>query len=81
MKTFCWIVTILSCVIAGIQLFDTLLRSQSAPQQAAGAGLAIAIAVIPYVFSRAVSELSGEKKSKPLTAVEEKAKMYDAVNS
>lgn len=79
MKTFCWVVTIICCVIAGILLIDTAFASEGAPQQAAGAAIAAALVVIPYVFTRAVSELSGKEpqESRQLTEIERKARLYD----
>jgi hypothetical protein len=64
MKVFCWIVTILCCAFAAIGLFDAIAHSSGAPQQAAGAAIAAAFAIIPYVFSRAVSELAENKIEK-----------------
>lgn len=79
MKTFCWVVTIVCCIIAGIVLLTTSIGSNGAPQQAAGAAIAAALAVIPYVFSRAIAELTAPEKpiQKVMTEVERKAKAYD----
>jgi hypothetical protein len=81
MKTFCWVVTIIACILAGIQMFDTLLRAESAPQQAAGAAIAATIVIIPYVFSRAVSEIANNsnESKKQYTKEELKAMAYDAI--
>jgi hypothetical protein len=54
----CWIVTFFAACAAALIVFDTLVKAQSAPQQAAGAALALAVAVIPYVFTRAVAGIS-----------------------
>lgn len=55
----CWIVTLLAACGAAFQLFDVFVRGGlSAPQQAAGAALACALCVIPYVFTRAIEGLS-----------------------
>ena len=49
----CWIITLLAtCVSAGF-LYLTLSSAQGAPQEAAGAAIAMAFSVIPYVFTRA----------------------------
>ena len=88
MKTFCWIITLICSALGGILLFDTFLSADSAPQQAAGAAMAVAIVVIPYVFSRAIAELLGSKGEeqneriieilkKPSTDIETKARKYD----
>ena len=52
MNAFLFSLTGLGSVAGGILLVFTLIGSQSAPQQAAGAAIAIGLAVIPYVFSR-----------------------------
>lgn len=54
----CAAITLLATVGAVLELFDTLVRATSAPQQAAGASIAIATAVIPYVFTRCVRLLA-----------------------
>lgn len=43
----------IASVVAGFVLVGGLMSSSSAPQQAAVAACAVAIAVIPYVFARA----------------------------
>lgn len=52
-----WVVTLLASCVAGYQLFETFASATSAPQQAAGAALAIAIAVIPYIFTRCLQSI------------------------
>jgi hypothetical protein len=54
-----WILPLLGSIIAGFQFLDSLLEAKSAPQQAAGAAMAICWAVLPYVFARAAESLSG----------------------
>ena len=49
----CWIITLLAACLAGFELFFTVGSANGAPQQAAGAAMAMAICVIPYVFTRA----------------------------
>ena len=44
----------LSAVLAGLALLVTLVGARTAPQEAAGFAMAVAIAVVPYVFVRAV---------------------------
>ncbi|MEQ1909227.1 MAG: hypothetical protein ABMA15_10420 [Vicinamibacterales bacterium] len=53
----CWILVVLGALAAGVQAVDTFLSAESAPQQAAGAGMACMLAIVPYVLARAVSEL------------------------
>lgn len=93
MKAFCWVITIISCIIAGMVLLATFTSSNGAPQEAAGAAMAAAIAVIPYVFSRAVTELSESKaeeqnaaiiallKKQGSSSIEDKARKYDSLSN
>jgi hypothetical protein len=53
-----WILPLLGSLIAGFEFLDTLTAATSAPQQAAGAAMAMCWAVLPYVFARAVEGLS-----------------------
>jgi hypothetical protein len=52
-----WILVIITSSLGAITLLLTLGSSESAPQEAAGAGLAIGMAAIPYCLARAVGEL------------------------
>lgn len=58
----CWAVTVIAAGVAAIQLFDTVAGAAPAPQQAAGAAVALAIAIIPYVFSRAVDSVAASAR-------------------
>lgn len=51
----CWVVTIF-CTLGAVALLGSVLfaRGISAPQEAAGAAMACALAIIPYVFTRAL---------------------------
>ncbi len=58
--------TIWKIVMAGsgvglLMLFFTWTRAESAPQEAAGAAIAAACAVIPYCFARAFAEINSKK--------------------
>jgi hypothetical protein len=55
-----WIVTILCVSIGAATTVDGLSHATSAPQQAAAAAMGITWAVIPYCFTRAVSEIFRE---------------------
>src|SRR5258708_4285824 len=55
------ILTILGALFGGVRLIDTLMKANTAPQQAAGAALAAAIAVIPYCFARAVEIMASPR--------------------
>ncbi|MBI3505489.1 MAG: hypothetical protein HY059_11665 [Proteobacteria bacterium] len=61
MLKFFWIVTLLLSCIAAYQFITDILAAKSAPQQAAAAGMAIALVIIPYVFTRCVEKLSGQQ--------------------
>ncbi|MBM3419278.1 MAG: hypothetical protein FJY17_10220 [Bacteroidetes bacterium] len=55
-KTF-FKITLVGSGLGILTLIGTLLGASSAPQQAAGAALAVAFAVIPYCAARAISEM------------------------
>ncbi|CAA2106093.1 hypothetical protein [Variovorax paradoxus] len=54
MIAFFFSLTALGAVAGGALLAFTIFGSQSAPQQAAGAAMALGLAVIPYIFSRCI---------------------------
>jgi len=70
MLTFLYALTGIGSVIGAFLLVFTIVGSQSAPQQAAGAAMAIGLAIVPYVFSRCiqiiVSETSRRKENERL---------------
>lgn len=51
-----WVVTMLGGVL-GLAQLGSALTADSAPRQAAAAALALAFPVIPYCFTRALSEI------------------------
>lgn len=51
---FMGVVSIIGSIAGGTVLLLGFMGAQSAPQEAASAALAIALAVIPYVFFRAI---------------------------
>jgi hypothetical protein len=52
----------LGCSGLGLLMYVfTWMSADSAPQEAAGAALSIAIAVIPYCFARAFAEINTDK--------------------
>ena len=53
-----WVVTIICAAIGGFFFVSVIKSANGAPQEAAGAAMALCMAVIPYVISRAVSELN-----------------------
>lgn len=54
----CWVITLILAALAAASTVADLARATSAPQQAAAAAMGIVMVVIPYVFTRAVQELS-----------------------
>lgn len=52
-----WIFAAICTLFGLLQLGYTFVAAESAPQQAAGAALAAALAVVPYVLARADQEL------------------------
>lgn len=56
MKTLGYILTMIGTVIGGFILLSTL-GADSAPQQAAGAAMAVACGVLPYCFARAIEKI------------------------
>lgn len=75
---FCWTVTVIAAGFAAIQLFDTMLSAESAPQQAAGAAFALGIAIIPYVFSRSVQSVAnGARLGEMLKLLRELSKVVE----
>lgn len=55
-----WLLPLLGTVAAGLQMYLGWDSAKSAPQQAALAGFALAWAVIPCCFARAVMGLAGK---------------------
>lgn len=51
---FFWALTMIGSVIGGLILLWTIFTAEGAPQEAAGAAVAIAFAVLPYCFTRAM---------------------------
>ena len=56
-----WIIALLGAAAGGLTLLD-LPRAESAPQQAALAATAAALAIVPYVWARALGELVHKKQ-------------------
>lgn len=51
---FFWACTGLFSVFSALVLYMTLKEAKGAPQEAAGAAIALCVVIIPYVFTRAV---------------------------
>lgn len=54
MRTFIYLMPLLGSIAATLVILLTLGSSNSAPQEAAGYAMACALAVVPYVFARAI---------------------------
>jgi len=54
----CWAVTLLATCFAALEFVAGTGTATGAPQQAAGAAMALAICVIPYVFTRCVEGMA-----------------------
>ena len=76
MIQFLNIIALLGAVAGGFTLFATFGAAKGAPQEAAGAALALAFAVIPYVFARAV-QIVIERKERS----EYQARVIDRLDS
>jgi hypothetical protein len=57
-----WVVTIIGALFGAAWFVFGGVLSASAPQSAAIAAQAVALAVIPYVIARAVSEMAAERR-------------------
>ena len=53
-----WIVTMLGSVAGAGIAYVTLTTAKGAPQEASGMAIALAAAILPYVFTRAVESIS-----------------------
>jgi hypothetical protein len=77
MKTFCFVVSLVAACIAAVVFVGTIEAANGAPQQAAGAAMALCIAVIPYVFSRSIEKLI-EPDARPVVIVKRAAEAPSA---
>lgn len=71
-----YIITLISTCLGALILTLGLSKAQSAPQEAAIAALAIALAVIPYVFSRCVQISSDRARN-----IKDTAALLDAIRA
>jgi ABC-type phosphate transport system permease subunit len=53
-----WVLTVIAALIALVFFFGTMGTARSAPREAAGASMALAVAVLPYVLARAADEIA-----------------------
>lgn len=71
MVGFMVIATFLSACLGGLMLLLSFAGAKSAPQEAAGAAIAIALAVIPYVVLRCAQIAEDRKGQKALARIAE----------
>lgn len=55
---FFWLIAMFGAICGGITLVGTFLGANGAPQEAAGAAIACALCVIPYVLARSLEGMS-----------------------
>jgi hypothetical protein len=62
-----WLLPILGSLGGSFFLYEALFSSDTAPKQAAGAALACAVAILPYVLARSIQTVAdnGPKKDAP----------------
>lgn len=58
MRKLLWITSLICAFVATIMFYLTLVGARSAPQEAAGCAIALALAVIPFIAARAWDEIS-----------------------
>lgn len=77
---FLFVLTGIGAVLGGISLLIFGIFGGSAPQQAAGAAIAVAMAVIPYCLARAVQivETAGRQKRYERQVLERLDKLIEA---
>ena len=54
-----WLLSVIAILFAGYSGLEILRGAQTASAQSAGAAIALMIAIVPYLFARAVDELVG----------------------
>lgn len=57
----CWGVTAAASCFALVFFFNALAGANGAPQEAAGAAIALAMVAIPYIFTRSVEGISSKR--------------------
>jgi len=63
MRSFIYLMPLLGSIAGTLELLWTAIAATTAPQQAAGYAMACALAVVPYVFSRAIDLARDENES------------------
>lgn len=60
MIKFFWGISLLMSVVGAFVAYAGIAAAKGAPQEAAAAAMGLAIAVIPYCFSRAATEMKSK---------------------
>jgi hypothetical protein len=67
-----WVIVLLGAIGGALQLGQVLTATEiGAPQQAAGAAIAAALAIIPYCFVRAIQFMAGSPSERELKRINE----------
>lgn len=62
MKYILWAFTLLGALLGGLVIIFTIAAAKGAPQEAAGYAMACALAVVPYVFTKAALAISAASR-------------------
>ncbi|MCF8534081.1 MAG: hypothetical protein K9G48_13820 [Reyranella sp.] len=65
---FLWVCTMLASVVGGLVFAGGMLGAKSAPQEAAVAAMGLCIAIIPYIFTRAIEGIGQAKWRRDMLA-------------
>lgn len=57
-----WIATLVSTCVGGLVLFSAI-NANAAPAQGAAAAVACGLAILPYVFTRAIEGMAGTRNT------------------
>lgn len=68
MTILIYLVVLAGCVMGGMQFLLVLGAAESAPQQAAGAAVALGWVVIPYVAARAIDRMIASQRQAEMLA-------------
>ncbi|MCX7366741.1 MAG: hypothetical protein NTV97_33680 [Alphaproteobacteria bacterium] len=68
-----WILTLVAAGFAAMTALGGVVSAKSAPQEAAVAAIALCIAVIPYVFTRALDGIAATTWRKEMLAAAKRA--------
>jgi len=61
---FFFSLALIGTLIGSFILFITLLQAKGAPQEAAGAAVALCFGILPYVFARCIEKIGGPREVK-----------------